>query len=162
MCVLCISMLTRALHRYFSSMHATHHALFLLLMTCLCMFSGENRFRSPLAWDMVGKNLFAMAIEGLIFFCITVLIQYRFCIKARWWYFHTSQCSTRACKTVLNVCNTCPVLVLIDRSALNWRRSEWRMRMWPERGRGSCAEEDRLISWRSNSSPRSVFYIYIY
>uniref|UniRef100_A0A668A1Q8 P-type phospholipid transporter n=1 Tax=Myripristis murdjan TaxID=586833 RepID=A0A668A1Q8_9TELE len=45
---------------------------------------GENRFRSPLAWDMVGKNLFAMAIEGVIFFCITVLIQYRFCIKARW------------------------------------------------------------------------------
>uniref|UniRef100_A0A667ZMZ8 ATP-binding cassette, sub-family A (ABC1), member 1A n=1 Tax=Myripristis murdjan TaxID=586833 RepID=A0A667ZMZ8_9TELE len=39
---------------------------------------GENRFRSPLAWDMVGKNLFAMAIEGVIFFCITVLIQYRF------------------------------------------------------------------------------------
>lgn len=45
--------------------------------------AGENRFRSPLAWDMVGKNLFAMAIEGVIFFCITVLIQYRFCIKAR-------------------------------------------------------------------------------
>ena len=44
---------------------------------------GENRFRSPLAWDMVGKNLFAMAIEGVIFFVITVLIQYRFCIKAR-------------------------------------------------------------------------------
>uniref|UniRef100_A0A672MP12 P-type phospholipid transporter n=1 Tax=Sinocyclocheilus grahami TaxID=75366 RepID=A0A672MP12_SINGR len=44
---------------------------------------GENRFRSPLAWDMVGKNLFAMAVEGVIFFCITVLIQYRFCIKAR-------------------------------------------------------------------------------
>uniref|UniRef100_A0A671L8X3 ATP-binding cassette sub-family A member 1-like n=1 Tax=Sinocyclocheilus anshuiensis TaxID=1608454 RepID=A0A671L8X3_9TELE len=43
---------------------------------------GENRFRSPLAWDMVGKTLFAMAIEGVIFFCITVLIQYRFCIKA--------------------------------------------------------------------------------
>lgn len=32
---------------------------------------------------MVGKNLFAMAIEGVIFFFITVLIQYRFCIKAR-------------------------------------------------------------------------------
>uniref|UniRef100_A0A7N5ZRN0 P-type phospholipid transporter n=1 Tax=Anabas testudineus TaxID=64144 RepID=A0A7N5ZRN0_ANATE len=43
---------------------------------------GENRFRSPLAWDMVGKNLFAMAIEGVIFFCITILIQYRFCFKA--------------------------------------------------------------------------------
>uniref|UniRef100_A0A8B9LRJ8 P-type phospholipid transporter n=1 Tax=Astyanax mexicanus TaxID=7994 RepID=A0A8B9LRJ8_ASTMX len=41
-----------------------------------------NRFRSPLAWDMVGKNLFAMAVEGVVFFFITVLIQYRFCIKA--------------------------------------------------------------------------------
>ncbi|XP_004066316.1 ATP-binding cassette sub-family A member 1 isoform X1 [Oryzias latipes] len=44
---------------------------------------GENRFRSPLAWDMVGKNLFAMAVEGVVFFCITVLIQYRFCITTR-------------------------------------------------------------------------------
>ncbi|CAL8357983.1 unnamed protein product [Merluccius merluccius] len=42
---------------------------------------GENRFRSPLEWDMVGKNLFAMAVEGAVFFIITVLIQYRFCIK---------------------------------------------------------------------------------
>lgn len=33
---------------------------------------------------MVGKNLFAMAIEGVIFFFITVLIQYHFCFKARW------------------------------------------------------------------------------
>ncbi|XP_067375140.1 phospholipid-transporting ATPase ABCA1-like isoform X2 [Channa argus] len=44
---------------------------------------GENRFRSPLQWDMVGKNLFAMAVEGVVFFIITVLIQYRFCIKPR-------------------------------------------------------------------------------
>uniref|UniRef100_A0A7N8X229 P-type phospholipid transporter n=1 Tax=Mastacembelus armatus TaxID=205130 RepID=A0A7N8X229_9TELE len=44
---------------------------------------GENRFRSPLAWDMVGKNLFAMAIEGVVFFCITILIQYHFWFKAR-------------------------------------------------------------------------------
>lgn len=50
----------------------------------VCAALGENRFRSPLAWDMVGKNLFAMAIEGVIFFFITVLIQYRFCFKARW------------------------------------------------------------------------------
>ncbi|XP_055783098.1 phospholipid-transporting ATPase ABCA1-like [Salvelinus fontinalis] len=42
---------------------------------------GENRFRSPLEWDMVGKNLFAMAVEGVVFFIITVLFQYRFCIK---------------------------------------------------------------------------------
>ncbi|XP_078145249.1 phospholipid-transporting ATPase ABCA1b isoform X2 [Centroberyx gerrardi] len=44
---------------------------------------GENRFRSPLEWDMVGKNLFAMAVEGVVFFIITVLIQYRFCIKPK-------------------------------------------------------------------------------
>ncbi|XP_055016079.1 phospholipid-transporting ATPase ABCA1-like isoform X2 [Boleophthalmus pectinirostris] len=44
---------------------------------------GENRLRSPLEWDMVGKNLFAMAVEGVVFFIITVLIQYRFCIKPR-------------------------------------------------------------------------------
>uniref|UniRef100_A0AAX7VHF3 P-type phospholipid transporter n=1 Tax=Astatotilapia calliptera TaxID=8154 RepID=A0AAX7VHF3_ASTCA len=35
---------------------------------------GENRFRSPLEWDMVGKNLLAMAVEGVVFFFITVLI----------------------------------------------------------------------------------------
>ncbi|XP_041653310.1 phospholipid-transporting ATPase ABCA1b [Cheilinus undulatus] len=44
---------------------------------------GENRLRSPLEWDMVGKNLFAMAVEGVVFFIITLLIQYRFCIKPR-------------------------------------------------------------------------------
>nr|AYM45137.1 ATP-binding cassette subfamily A member 1b [Carassius auratus] len=44
---------------------------------------GENRFRSPLEWDMVGKNLFAMAVEGLVFFIITVLIQYRFFFKPK-------------------------------------------------------------------------------
>lgn len=53
-------------------------------LVLLCYSVGENRFRSPLAWDMVGKNLFAMAIEGVVFFFITVLIQYRFCFKARW------------------------------------------------------------------------------
>ncbi|XP_077388934.1 phospholipid-transporting ATPase ABCA1b isoform X2 [Festucalex cinctus] len=44
---------------------------------------GENRLRSPLEWDMVGKNLFAMALEGVVFFIITVLIQFRFCVKPR-------------------------------------------------------------------------------
>uniref|UniRef100_A0A3Q3DZB1 ATP binding cassette subfamily A member 1 n=1 Tax=Hippocampus comes TaxID=109280 RepID=A0A3Q3DZB1_HIPCM len=43
---------------------------------------GENRLRSPLEWDMVGKNLFAMAVEGVVFFVITVLIQYRFCFAS--------------------------------------------------------------------------------
>ncbi|RMC22299.1 hypothetical protein DUI87_00611 [Hirundo rustica rustica] len=45
--------------------------------------TGENRFVSPLSWDLVGRNLFAMAVEGVVFFLITVLIQYRFFIKPR-------------------------------------------------------------------------------
>uniref|UniRef100_A0A8C5STU4 P-type phospholipid transporter n=1 Tax=Laticauda laticaudata TaxID=8630 RepID=A0A8C5STU4_LATLA len=44
---------------------------------------GENSFVSPLSWNLVGRNLFAMAIEGAVFFLITVLIQYRFFIKSR-------------------------------------------------------------------------------
>lgn len=44
---------------------------------------GENRFVSPMSWDLVGRNLFAMAVEGVVFFCITLLIQYRFFIKPR-------------------------------------------------------------------------------
>ncbi|XP_029460267.1 ATP-binding cassette sub-family A member 1 isoform X2 [Rhinatrema bivittatum] len=44
---------------------------------------GENRFVSPMSWDLVGRNLFAMAVEGVVFFIITLLIQYRFFIKPR-------------------------------------------------------------------------------
>lgn len=46
--------------------------------------TGENRFVSPLSWDLVGRNLFAMAVEGVVFFLVTVLIQYRFFIRPRW------------------------------------------------------------------------------
>lgn len=49
----------------------------------LLILAGENRFVSPLSWDLVGRNLFAMAVEGVVFFLITVLIQYRFFIKPR-------------------------------------------------------------------------------
>uniref|UniRef100_A0A3Q1IPK7 P-type phospholipid transporter n=1 Tax=Anabas testudineus TaxID=64144 RepID=A0A3Q1IPK7_ANATE len=40
----------------------------------------------PLQWDVVGKNLFAMAAEGVIFFIFTILLQYKFFIRFRpWW-----------------------------------------------------------------------------
>lgn len=42
---------------------------------------GEDRFKDPLAWDMVGKNLFAMAIQGAVMFSLTLLIQYKFFCK---------------------------------------------------------------------------------
>uniref|UniRef100_A0A674F7I0 P-type phospholipid transporter n=1 Tax=Salmo trutta TaxID=8032 RepID=A0A674F7I0_SALTR len=44
---------------------------------------GEDRFQDPLSWDMVGKNLCAMAIQGAVMFTITLLIQYKFCCKPR-------------------------------------------------------------------------------
>ncbi|XP_049328129.1 phospholipid-transporting ATPase ABCA1 isoform X2 [Astyanax mexicanus] len=50
-------------------------------MATLFSSLGEDRFKDPLGWDMVGKNLFAMAIEGVVMFGFTLLIQYKFCWK---------------------------------------------------------------------------------
>lgn len=47
-------------------------------------FIGENRFEDPLSWNMVGKNLFAMGIQGVVMFGFTLLIQYKFFCKPRW------------------------------------------------------------------------------
>ncbi|XP_023276845.1 ATP-binding cassette sub-family A member 1-like isoform X1 [Seriola lalandi dorsalis] len=44
---------------------------------------GEDRFKDPLSWEMVGKNLFAMSIQGVVMFVITILIQYKFFCKPR-------------------------------------------------------------------------------
>lgn len=44
---------------------------------------GEDRFKDPLGWDMVGKNLCAMSIQGAVMFTITILIQYKFFCKPR-------------------------------------------------------------------------------
>uniref|UniRef100_A0A8C2XMN0 P-type phospholipid transporter n=1 Tax=Cyclopterus lumpus TaxID=8103 RepID=A0A8C2XMN0_CYCLU len=41
---------------------------------------------NPLQWDAIGKNLFAMAAEGLIFFIFTILLQYKFFIRLRSWW----------------------------------------------------------------------------
>ncbi|XP_068599288.1 phospholipid-transporting ATPase ABCA1 [Brachionichthys hirsutus] len=47
---------------------------------------GTKRTLDPFQWDFVGKNLFAMAAEGVIFFIFTVLLQYKFFIHCRpWW-----------------------------------------------------------------------------
>ncbi|XP_054656668.1 phospholipid-transporting ATPase ABCA1-like isoform X9 [Dunckerocampus dactyliophorus] len=52
-------------------------------MATLFSSFGENRFQDPLSWDMVGKNLCAMAIQGAAMFAITILIQYKFFCKPR-------------------------------------------------------------------------------
>uniref|UniRef100_A0AAX7V794 ABC transporter domain-containing protein n=1 Tax=Astatotilapia calliptera TaxID=8154 RepID=A0AAX7V794_ASTCA len=37
-----------------------------------------DRFKNPLSWEMVGKNLCAMSIQGIVMFAVTILIQYKF------------------------------------------------------------------------------------
>uniref|UniRef100_A0A4W6D9J8 P-type phospholipid transporter n=1 Tax=Lates calcarifer TaxID=8187 RepID=A0A4W6D9J8_LATCA len=47
---------------------------------------GTKQTLDPLQWDFVGKNLFAMAAEGVVFFIFTILLQYKFFIHFRpWW-----------------------------------------------------------------------------
>lgn len=41
-----------------------------------CSPAGDKRFVSPLSWELAGKNMFAMAIEGIVFFLFTLLLQY--------------------------------------------------------------------------------------
>lgn len=48
------------------------------------LFTGNKQTLEPLAWDFVGKNLFAMAVEGIVFFIFTVLLQYKFFIHFRY------------------------------------------------------------------------------
>nr|XP_043888228.1 phospholipid-transporting ATPase ABCA1-like [Solea senegalensis] len=52
-------------------------------MATLFSSFGEDRFEDPLSWDMVGKNLCAMSIQGVVMFGITFLIQYKFFCKPR-------------------------------------------------------------------------------
>ncbi|TNN85161.1 ATP-binding cassette sub-family A member 1 [Liparis tanakae] len=47
-------------------------------MATLFSSFGEDRFQDPLSWDMVGKNLCAMSIQGVVMFATTILIQYKF------------------------------------------------------------------------------------
>ncbi|XP_034091957.1 phospholipid-transporting ATPase ABCA1-like isoform X2 [Gymnodraco acuticeps] len=52
-------------------------------MATLFSSFGEDRFQDPLSWDMVGKNLCAMSIQGAVMFTVTILIQYKFFCKPR-------------------------------------------------------------------------------
>ncbi|KAH0500847.1 Retinal-specific ATP-binding cassette transporter [Microtus ochrogaster] len=44
---------------------------------------GEEYSSDPFQWDLIGKNLVAMAIEGVVYFLLTLLIQYHF-FFTRW------------------------------------------------------------------------------
>uniref|UniRef100_UPI00358E46A7 phospholipid-transporting ATPase ABCA1-like n=1 Tax=Myxine glutinosa TaxID=7769 RepID=UPI00358E46A7 len=44
---------------------------------------GLDSFQDPFTWDIVGRNLFAMAVEGPVFFLINIFIQYHFFCRTR-------------------------------------------------------------------------------
>ncbi|XP_006882541.1 PREDICTED: retinal-specific ATP-binding cassette transporter [Elephantulus edwardii] len=44
---------------------------------------GEEHSSNPFQWDLIGKNLAAMAIEGVVYFLLTLLIQHHFFLT-RW------------------------------------------------------------------------------
>ncbi|XP_037680076.1 phospholipid-transporting ATPase ABCA7 isoform X3 [Choloepus didactylus] len=44
---------------------------------------GDGQFQSPLRWEVVGKNLLAMAVQGPVFLLFTLLLQHRNCLLPR-------------------------------------------------------------------------------
>ena len=50
---------------------------------------GENYFRNPLNWDVIGKNLFALFVQGCVFLILHLAIEFGFwrnklpCLKAK-------------------------------------------------------------------------------
>uniref|UniRef100_A0A7M4FEA2 P-type phospholipid transporter n=1 Tax=Crocodylus porosus TaxID=8502 RepID=A0A7M4FEA2_CROPO len=47
---------------------------------------GEERVSNPFQWDFIGKNLFAMAVEGIVYFAFNLFMQHRF-FHTRWFYY---------------------------------------------------------------------------
>ncbi|XP_071800403.1 phospholipid-transporting ATPase ABCA1-like isoform X2 [Asterias amurensis] len=58
---------------------STNHLTF----TVLSHVGKESTLPNPLDWDVMGSNLFAMAVTGALFFALTILIEYKFFLKPR-------------------------------------------------------------------------------
>ena len=39
---------------------------------------GEDYFEDPFSWHLVGRNIFALAIQGCVFLAFTLLMEYKF------------------------------------------------------------------------------------
>ncbi|XP_066124805.1 retinal-specific phospholipid-transporting ATPase ABCA4 isoform X4 [Saccopteryx bilineata] len=55
---------------------------------------GEENYANPFQWDLIGKNLVAMAAEGVVYFLLTILIQNHF--------FHTRQMAERTKEPIMD------------------------------------------------------------
>ena len=69
----------------------------LLYIYCfvLVFLLGQNLVRDPFSWDITGRNIMMLIIQGFVFFFFTVLIEYRFFLPKRFasclslWYFRS-------------------------------------------------------------------------
>lgn len=52
------------------------------------LFPGEENSPNPFQWDLIGKNLVAMAAEGVVYFLLTLLLQHHFFLTR--WYVHAA------------------------------------------------------------------------
>lgn len=128
-------------------------------------FVGSRPNLHPLQWDFVGKNLFAMAAQGVIFFIFTILLQYKFFIHLRYefkMYRDTYFILLKFVQSLTN-CDDCFYLYLVPTKPLNdlvlnicpgrgalsliFFLSPQKTRTWPERERGwKVAEPSRTSS----------------
>ena len=46
-----------------------------------CYMVGEDVYENPVKWDLVGKNLFWLVVEGFVFFFLTLCVQYGFWVN---------------------------------------------------------------------------------
>lgn len=50
----------------------------------LHLSKGEEHVSNPFQWDFVGKNLVAMAVQGVVFFTLNLLMQHQL-FPSRWY-----------------------------------------------------------------------------
>ena len=64
--------------------------LFLAVFWCLIssFFVVDYKLADPFKWSIAGRNMLAMFIGGIVYFTITVLIQYRFFIRFKYAMFY--------------------------------------------------------------------------
>ena len=90
--------------RNYLELDLVKRALFETLRFCL-FFPGINNVRDPFSWDITGRNILMMIIQGFLFFFITVMIEYRFFLPRRFvrWF---SEClfSLYSCERLCQRC----------------------------------------------------------
>lgn len=60
------------------------HRWLLKLFCCILICTDLKNVTSPLKFDMVGKNILALFLQGTFFFTLNLLIEYNFFIKPRY------------------------------------------------------------------------------